>query len=275
MATATTAWCVKNLSYYPQHVTPVGISTIYLAFYTTAPTIAGGGTEVTTGQVANYARIPLTLADWAPDSTGAAEQTHNANPITIPASTGGTGASIVAFGLLDAATGGNLLFFGGFSFTQTTGVGLTLPVNSLQVSLGKLPVQGDVQRTWCASQLLTWPGCGSVPPTIGATLYIGWFSTAPGPVSTGVEVTTTQVTNYARTPIASSVWTLSGQVLRNNTALTTVVSSGGTGVVVNGIAIMTAATGGDLLWVSGINPWSWAVGRSSTYPINALSILLQ
>lgn len=81
-------------------------SAIYLALFTTAPDDAGtGGVEVTGGA---YARKLTVGTDWA------AGGGSNATELIFPTATADWG-TVVAVGLYDAATAGNLLAFGAVS----------------------------------------------------------------------------------------------------------------------------------------------------------------
>src|SRR5690349_18898367 len=81
-------------------------ATVYVALFTTAPSDAGGGVEVTGG---SYARVAVTNnATNFPGASGGAKQ--NANTITWPTATALWG-TVVAVGIFDAASGGNLLFW--------------------------------------------------------------------------------------------------------------------------------------------------------------------
>lgn len=87
-------------------------ATTYVALFTTAPTSdAGtGGTEVSGG---SYARVGITSSSgWSAISGGGtvAEQISNAGVVTFatPSANWGT---VVAVGLYDALTTGNLLYF--------------------------------------------------------------------------------------------------------------------------------------------------------------------
>jgi hypothetical protein len=71
----------------------------YLALFTTAPTDAGGGVEVSG---AGYARGVVSFA-YVADG----EARNVADPVEITA-TGGDFGSVVAVGIFDAVTGGNL-----------------------------------------------------------------------------------------------------------------------------------------------------------------------
>ena len=82
-------------------------SGLYLGWFTTNPAMPAGtgGVEVTTGQVTNYARLNVPATAFATPAAGV-EATNTAE--TFPASTGGTGATVVGAGWFDALTGGNL-----------------------------------------------------------------------------------------------------------------------------------------------------------------------
>lgn len=81
---------------------------IYFALFTAAPTDAGGGTEVTGG---SYARVAVSQLDanWnAP--AGTPRTMTNVGAITFPSPTASWG-TIVAWGIYDAVTAGNLLYW--------------------------------------------------------------------------------------------------------------------------------------------------------------------
>lgn len=72
---------------------------VYLALYTAAPTDAGGGTQVSGS---GYARQAVTFG--APSGG----EISNSAPVAFTAA-GGAFGSVVAVGIFDAATAGNLL----------------------------------------------------------------------------------------------------------------------------------------------------------------------
>lgn len=80
-------------------------STIYVALYTNPPTANGGGTEVTG---AGYARQAVTFG------TPTNGQTSNATDVIFPVAMAAWG-NVSAFGLFNAVTGGNLLYFNNLS----------------------------------------------------------------------------------------------------------------------------------------------------------------
>lgn len=85
---------------------------VYLALYTTAPTDAGGGTEVSGNA---YARQAVTF-----ERTG--NVASNASQISFPSPTGSWG-TVVAFGIFDALTTGNLLYWDNLDNSQTVSEG--------------------------------------------------------------------------------------------------------------------------------------------------------
>ena len=90
----------------------------YVALYTVAPSDAGGGTEVSGN---GYSR--QTVA-WD-TATGTGGTTDNTGAVSFTA-TGGNFGTIVAIGIHDASSGGNLLWHGALSANKTVNDGDTL-----------------------------------------------------------------------------------------------------------------------------------------------------
>lgn len=120
--------------------------TIYVALYSAAPSAAGGGTEITGNA---YARVKTAvsasqgLSDWTATqggtsgaSTGTTGNTTNANAVNFPTPTANWG-SVGWFGLFDAASGGNLIFWGPLSITKfiNQGDAVSFPAGSLSITL--------------------------------------------------------------------------------------------------------------------------------------------
>jgi len=78
---------------------------VYVALHTAAPTVGGGGTEVSGG---SYARQTVVFS--APVNG----QSTNVADVLFPIATVAWG-TIVAFGVYDASSGGNLLYFNNLS----------------------------------------------------------------------------------------------------------------------------------------------------------------
>ena len=120
-------------------------ATRYIGLFTAAPNDAGGGTEVSGG---GYARVGVTasLANWAGTqgagsttaSSGTGGTTSNNVAITFPAPTANWG-TVVAFGIFDAPSGGNLLAYGNLTTAKTINNGDAAP----SFAAGALTFQED------------------------------------------------------------------------------------------------------------------------------------
>lgn len=117
-------------------------TTLYVALLTAAPSDAGGGTEVSGS---NYARVAVTssLANWAGTqgagttvaSSGTGGQTSNNNAITFPTPSA-TWGTVTHFGIYDASTGGDLLFYGQLTISKVINQAdtVTFPAGSLTIT---------------------------------------------------------------------------------------------------------------------------------------------
>jgi hypothetical protein len=101
-------------------------SAVYVALYTVAPSDAGGGTEATGG---SYARQTAT---FSAASSGATSNSANIDFTNMPA------ATVVAIGIHDALTSGNLLLWGELTSNKTTDAG-----DTLRIATGDLDISID------------------------------------------------------------------------------------------------------------------------------------
>jgi hypothetical protein len=101
-------------------------ATLYLALYTVAPTDAGGGTEVSGGSYVRQS-CAFTVSGNLATNTAAEEW---------PVATGNWG-TIVAVGVFDASTTGNLLAWGTLTTSKTISTGdvLRIPAGDLDITL--------------------------------------------------------------------------------------------------------------------------------------------
>lgn len=101
-------------------------TTVYVGLYTAAPTDAGGGTEVSGN---GYARKSVAF------SAAASGATSNSAEITFdtPSASWGT---IVAFGIFDALTTGNLLYWGDLTANKTVNTGdvVRFPIGDIDIT---------------------------------------------------------------------------------------------------------------------------------------------
>ena len=98
----------------------------YAALFTSAPSDAGGGTEVSGGA---YARQAVTFSVSGNTAT-------NSGAIEYPTATAGYG-TVTHVGVFDASSGGNLIAYAALTASKTidTGDVLRLPAGDLDVTL--------------------------------------------------------------------------------------------------------------------------------------------
>jgi len=119
-------WLLRGQTFTPP-------ATVYVGLLTVAPSDAGGGTEVTGG---SYTRVAVasSLANWAGSqsagsttaSSGTGGTTSNNAAVTFPAPTANWG-TVVAFGVYDASSAGNLLFYASLTTSKTINNGDAAP----------------------------------------------------------------------------------------------------------------------------------------------------
>ena len=99
----------------------------YVGLYTVAPSETGGGTEVSGG---SYARTSATFT-----VTGTAPTTaSNSVAVEFPEATGSWG-TIVAAGIFDASTSGNLIAFANLTTSKAIDTGDVLRFNTGEIDI--------------------------------------------------------------------------------------------------------------------------------------------
>lgn len=101
-------------------------ATVYIALYTVAPGVGGGGTEVSGGA---YARQTATFSAPVNGSSS------NTAAVIFPVATA-TWGTVVSFAILDASSGGNMLYFGSMSTPR-----LVLASDQVNFPIGMLIAQ--------------------------------------------------------------------------------------------------------------------------------------
>lgn len=118
-------------------------ATTYVALLTAAPSDSGGGTEVSGG---GYARASVasgtsawtaTQGGTSGASSGTGGTTSNAATINFATPSAGWG-TVTHFGVYDASTGGNLLFYGALTASKVINSG-----DSVSFAAGALTLQID------------------------------------------------------------------------------------------------------------------------------------
>lgn len=99
----------------------------YVALYTVAPGETGGGTEVSGGSYARTA-VTFTVSGTAPTTAS------NSAAVEFPTATGSWG-TIVAAGIFDASTSGNLLAYADLTTSKTVDSGDVLRFNTGEIDV--------------------------------------------------------------------------------------------------------------------------------------------
>ncbi len=106
---------------------------LYVGLFTATPSDTGGGTEVSGGSYARVQNNPGN-ANWNGThgsttgvSSGTGGQISNAVLLSFPAPTG-TWGTVTHFGIFDASSGGNLLFYGALTSSRLIQSGDGAPV---------------------------------------------------------------------------------------------------------------------------------------------------
>lgn len=138
------------------------LPTAYVALFTATGTDAGSGFSEPSGGA--YARVATAAGDWNSATGSAPSQITNANPVNFPTATANWG-NIVAFGLYDALTAGNLLlwdYFGAFTWLPAT------------VSVASPAVLTAKAHGFTAGDLIEWTNeYGGTPPTFSQSNFTG------------------------------------------------------------------------------------------------------
>jgi hypothetical protein len=120
MASGVTDFAQKKIANTLMQGASLGApSTWYLALFTVAPTAAGGGTEATWTSYARVA-LPNTSTYWTTAGGATTITVQNAGLIQFLSAGSGASATVLGWGLFDAATSGNMWFFGVTSSLSVT-----------------------------------------------------------------------------------------------------------------------------------------------------------
>ena len=239
-------------------------STLYFSLFTSAPTVGGGGTEVAGG---SYARIGVaaTSAKFTMISTAGASNVLNTAIIKWPSATADWGTA-VAWGIYDAATAGNLMFFDNLasSLPVINGQRPEVAAGAIDISLA-----GAGYSDYIEQKLLNHVFAGQAFPSI-ATHYYALGKTG---ISSSTGLTTeASGSGYARVGKTNSTGVYDTAGAGEKTTLTTVATFTLSANPLTGDAthfgIYTALTGGTFIWGGTIptvtlaaGSYSWDIGE--------------
>lgn len=128
-----TAFSDKKVLEHLTGKTSYTMPTPFLALFTTAPTDAAGTGAVETTYT-NYVRVACSGAVWGTATGTTSGSITNASAVSF-AACGATGATIAGWGLYDASSGGNLMFYGTCSLTVSSGITPQFAASNLTLSL--------------------------------------------------------------------------------------------------------------------------------------------
>lgn len=133
MANITRYWAKKLVDHSLGKASATMPTTVYLAMFANNPGPDGALTGEPSGN--NYARVAITSAMQATDlATGVST---NTTVVQFPTASGSWGTSALAYwGILDASTAGNMLFYGALTPAITVGAGDAPPFPEGSLTLG-------------------------------------------------------------------------------------------------------------------------------------------
>lgn len=127
---ALTTYASNKLLDHLSGKTAFPMPSVWVALFSSQPTIAGGGTELS---YTGYSRAATTGATWA---AAAAKANTNAAELSFGTKTAGTDPTVGWWATFDAATNGNMLEFGSLAVSKAIANGDTPKIAA-----------GDLDRT--------------------------------------------------------------------------------------------------------------------------------
>ena len=107
-----------------------GIDT-WVGLFTSAPTNAGGGTEVSGN---GYARVKISAGGWT--ASGHSPKTiKNTAVVTFPTDTPSNWGTVTSWGVFDASTSGNMLLWNTLNPSTPVSAGMTEQINALTLEI--------------------------------------------------------------------------------------------------------------------------------------------
>ena len=242
-------------------------TTVYVALFKADPTESGSlANEVSGG---SYARRSVTFG------AAASRQITQSATITFPQATANWG-TITHYGLMDAATSGNMIAYGQLNPSKQVVTGNTLSIPSGQIVLS-FPANNGAS-TYLANKILDFVFRNQTftqPST-----YIALTTADPGDSSTGSTITEPSGNGYARKQVnpsggSSPTWAVATTGLITNTHTITFATPSGSWGTITGACVVDAASAGNVLFYE-IDITEQAVGANDTveFPVGDFDIYL-
>jgi hypothetical protein len=203
----------------------------HVALYSGSADPAGSPAEIA---VAGYARQPVLLGPYGPENVA-----NNFDTVDFSAM---AGATVGGVAILDAASGGNVYYWWDLDAPLAAADGLTIPSGQLTVTTQVYPTSTYGQWSLpAAASALAYITPGVTPPAAPTAYWAALFTSSADPAGTPVEAA---VAGYSRKAVALAP---DGTLRYSNNA--NVLWPVMTALLVKGVALMDAATGGAA--------WAW------------------
>lgn len=230
-------------------------TSVYVALYTSSPTDADSGTEVSGG---SYARQQVT--GWSAPSSGSSS---NSGDIDFPTATASWG-TVSHVGIHDDLSAGNLLFWGELTESKAVGNGDTFSISTGDMDLwlnGAMsnPLSGSLINHTLRNTAYTTPG---------TAIWVALYSDNPTANDTGTEIS---AGGYARQQFTDWYSPTSGSTA-NSSVITFGPATAAWGTVSH-VGIRDSETSGDLLYYGALTD-SKTVGDGDTFRFSASALSL-
>lgn len=202
-------------------------STLYLGAFTTEIDGNGTGTEVSGN---GYTRITVSF-------TTSGDSRSNTAELSFPEATG-TWGTVSHFGLIDAASGGNILASFEIPSDQIRNI---VSGDQIDIPIGELIFSITGRLTSYAREIVNDVFLNAATTTFPSTLYIGLFTTDITDAGVGTEVSGF---NYARRTVT---FTTSGTSRSNTAQMLYPTFSAGANFTISHAGLIDASTGGNII----------------------------
>jgi hypothetical protein len=231
-------------------------TSVYVSLHTADTAEDGSGTEVSGN---NYSRVQVTSWD-AP----ASRATQNTSAVTFPTPSGSWG-TCTHYGIWDASTVGNLLFYGALSssIAPTSGSTVRFAAGALDLALT------GGWSNYLAHALLSHTLRNTAYTTPGTSLYCALYTTAPTASTAGTEASGT---SYARVQV--STWDAASNGATANTSVITFPTAGGSWGTIAAVSVMDASTSGNLLFFDDFTGVAVSTGGVFSFAAGDIDIVL-
>jgi hypothetical protein len=222
-------------------------TSIYVGLFTSDPSDAGTGTEVSG---TSYARVQVTAWD-----SPASRATANTSAITF-AQAGSSWGTVTHIGIFDASSAGNLLFYGALTASKAVGSGVTF-----FIAAGDIDIALDgAYSTYLSHKLLDHILRNTSYTSPGTAIYVGLNTADPTAAMNAGEVSGS---NYSRVQV--STWdapTSTNGATQNTGTISYATPSGSWGTVTH-CSVWDASTTGNGLFFGSVGT-SFAPGSGDT-----------